>query len=58
MAAELAVSTPQDELNAIFQAQKAAFENERHRRLDDRKADLKKIKPFWTNGYMHGPFPI
>lgn len=44
MAAERAESTPADELNAIFQAQKAAFETERHRRLDDRKADLKKIE--------------
>ena len=37
-------SAPQSRLDAIFKRQKAAFEGERHRRLEDRKADLKKIE--------------
>jgi coniferyl-aldehyde dehydrogenase len=34
----------QSRLDEVFQSQKAAFEAERHRRLDERKADLKKIE--------------
>ena len=34
----------QDRQNAVFTAQRAAFEKERHRPLDQRKADLKKIE--------------
>ncbi len=46
MTAELA-ETPSsdiDRLNAIFADQKEAFEAERHRPIDQRKADLKKIE--------------
>lgn len=31
-------------MHAVFAAQKQAFENERHRKLSERKADLKKIE--------------
>ncbi len=47
MTAETVSADPATEpsrLEAIFKRQKAAFEGERHRRLEDRKADLKKIE--------------
>ena len=47
MTAETVRSDPgpgESALDALFERQKAAFEAERHRRLDDRKADLKKIE--------------
>jgi len=46
MTAELAAApeTDLDRLNAIFAAQKDAFDKERHRPIEQRKADLKKIE--------------
>lgn len=46
MTAELAAApeTELDRLNAIFAAQKEAFGKERHRPIEQRKADLKKIE--------------
>jgi len=47
MTAEIATPEPaasESRLEALFKHQKAAFEAERHRRLEDRKADLKKIE--------------
>lgn len=47
MTAETVSADPASEtsrLEALFKRQKSAFEGERHRRLDERKADLKKIE--------------
>lgn len=33
-------------MNALLKAQKAAFEAERHRPVEERKSDLKRSKPW------------
>jgi coniferyl-aldehyde dehydrogenase len=44
IAPETEAADAQARMHAVFKAQKAAFEAERHRSLEDRKTDLKKIE--------------